>query len=443
MGSWIRGHAISACTLSAREDPSLGHEITFNKQEGTLGRVSRQSSRYVGAMSTYLVLGLGMQGTAAAHDLFLHGGATRLVLVDSDRKRLGEAAARLTSLMAGSPVDLQTHVLDVAMARFEGEDEVSATLGSLFAGAELCMNCLPYRFSLAMTRFALEHATHIADLGGNTAIVREQLAMAAGHENGAQVAVLPDCGLMPGMGNLFAAHALGELGDCESIHIRCCGLPTDPKPPLDYMLLFNVNGLINEYFGMAQVLRQGEIREVQTFGELESIGLPMPSHLAGAGRDFEAFITSGGLSTLPWSFEGRVQDLDYKTVRYAGHHAKFKLLKDLGLFAETGEGPPRKILGSCLEAALDHPDDEDLAFLRCTARAGGKQLQLEMFDLRDGETGFTAMERTTAYSATACLYGVLIGKTKVGAGPIENAVDTGWYLEALGQRGIGVSVTRS
>ena len=384
-----------------------------------------------------------MQGTAAAHDLFLHGGATRLILVDSHSGRLEKATKRLRALMGAKQIDVQAHVLDVGEAEHGATNEASRDLAALFHGAELCMNCLPYRFSLAMTRFALEHETHIADLGGNTAIVREQLALAAAHRNGAKIAVLPDCGLMPGMGNLFAAHALGELGDCDSIHIRCCGLPTDPKPPLDYMLLFNVNGLINEYFGLAQVLRAGSICEVQTFGELESIDLPMPSHLAGAGRDFEAFITSGGLSTLPWSFEGRVQDLDYKTVRYAGHHAKFKLLKDLGLFAETGEGPPRKILGACLEAALDHPDDEDLAFLRCTAMAGGRQIELEMFDLRDGETGFTAMERTTAYSATACLYGVLIGKTKVGAGPLEEAVDTGWYLEALGQRGIQVSVTRT
>ena len=394
-------------------------------------------------MSTYLVLGLGMQGTAAAYDLFLHGGATRLVLVDSDRERLGRAADRLHGLMGAKPVPLQTHVLDVGGARFGADDGASQALGKLFAGADLCMNCLPYRFALEMTRFALELRTHIADLGGNTAIVREQLAMVADHVHGPSVAVLPDCGLMPGMGNLFAAHALGELGDCDSIHIRCCGLPTDPKPPLDYMLLFNVNGLINEYFGMAQVLRGGAICEVETFGELESIELPMPSHLKGAGRDFEAFLTSGGLSTLPWSFEGRVQDLDYKTVRYAGHHAKFKLLKDLGLFAETGEGPPRKILGACLEAALDHPGDEDLAFLRCTARAGGKGIKLEMFDLRDSETGFTAMERTTAYSATACLYGVLIGKTKLGEGPIEDAVDTSWYLEALALRGIQVQVKRA
>ncbi len=53
------------------------------------------------------------------------------------------------------------------------------------------------------------------------------------------------------------------------------------------------------------------------------------------------------------------------------------------------------------------------------------------------------MERTTAYSATACLYGVVIGKTKIGAGPIESAVDATWYLDALAERGIPVSVRRT
>jgi lysine 6-dehydrogenase len=405
-------------------------------------------SGYLVLMSTYLVLGLGMQGTAAAHDLIIHGAATRLLLVDADEERLAKAAERLARLTDFEA--LEQHVLDAD----------DGALVQLFERAELCMNCLPYKFSLAMTRLALDHGVHIADLGGNTAIVREQLSMAKAHPRGAQTAVLPDCGLMPGMGNLFAAFALDELGDCDSIYLRCCGLPTDPKPPLDYMMLFNVNGLINEYFGMAQVLRNGELLDVPTFGELETLELPMPANLPGVSHKFEAFLTSGGLSTTPWSFAGRVQNLDYKTVRYAGHHAKFHLLKELGLFEEKpmevpelgsamgAHAPmanvaPRAVLGVCLERVLHHPGDEDLAFLRCTATAGDKCLELEIFDIRDSKTGFTAMERTTAYSATACLYGVVIGKTKIGAGPIESAVDATWYLDALAERGIPVSVRRT
>ncbi|MDF1800617.1 MAG: saccharopine dehydrogenase C-terminal domain-containing protein [Planctomycetota bacterium] len=397
-------------------------------------------------MSTYLVLGVGMQGTAAAYDLIQSCGATRLILADSSAERLEAAEQRLVR-MTGFP-GIEVRRIDVA-----GPD---GPLRAAFEEAEACMNCLPYRFSLAITRLALDTGTHLADLGGNTAVVREQLAMAAAHPRGSDVAVLPDCGLMPGMGNLFVAHAVAELGDCAEVRVRCGGLPTEPEGPLQYALLFNVHGLINEYFGRAQVLRGGAVTELDTFTELE----PLAVDFAARGleqRDCEAFITSGGLSTTPWTFAGRIGELDYKTIRYAGHHERFGLLVELGLLAEDelqvtpsragAQGPvavaPRDVLATCLERALSYPGTVDLAVLRCTATAtDGRTLELEMFDVLDDVTGFTAMERATAFSATACLYGALKGKVAIGGGPIEAAVDTTWYLGALAERGIEVTLTK-
>lgn len=394
-------------------------------------------------MSTYLVLGLGLQGTAAAHDLILHGGATRLILVDSDGPRLATAKARLEGLTGFGA--LEAHEIAVSTEA----SGAPAALAEAFDAADLAMNCLPYRFSEAMTALALDAGCHIADLGGNTAIVRRQLAMAAEHPRGKETAVLPDCGLMPGMGNLFVAHAVRELGACDSVHVRCGGLMSEPSGPLDYALLFNVYGLINEYFGQAQVLRGGKVVETATFGELEEIEIDF-EHRGLPARPCEAFITSGGLSTTPWTFAGKIGELDYKTVRYRGHHEKFKLLVDLGLLGEQaidlprgGSAVPRDVLAAALTRTLTVPDVDDLAFLRCTAKAGERTLELELFDRKSPETGFTAMERTTAYSATACLAGVLSGHTRPAAGPIETAVDTAWYLEALAKRGIGVTRTSS
>lgn len=168
-------------------------------------------------------------------------------------------------------------------------------------------------------------------------------------------------------------------------------------------------------------------------------------------RACEAFITSGGLSTTPWTFAGQIGELDYKTVRYRGHFDKVRLLVELGLLGEDeiellrgGSAVPRDVLATLLERVLvsDDPDGvDDLAFLRVTARASSSSMELEMFDRRSTATGFTAMERTTAYSATACLLGVLSGHTEIGAGPIEKAVDTDWYLQALAARGIQVRVS--
>lgn len=42
---------------------------------------------------------------------------------------------------------------------------------------------------------------------------------------------------------------VNQLGDLEKVSVRCGGLPQNPKPPLDYMLVFSVAGLTNEYFG--------------------------------------------------------------------------------------------------------------------------------------------------------------------------------------------------
>ena len=94
-----------------------------------------------------------------------------------------------------------------------------------------------------------------------------------------------------------------------------------------HRIVFAVEGLINEYVERARVIRGGHVVEVESMTEVESLDFPAPF-----GR-MEAFQTSGGTSTLPETFAGRVRELDYKTIRYPGHCERFKLLIDLGLCA--------------------------------------------------------------------------------------------------------------
>ncbi len=380
-------------------------------------------------MVHYLVLGAGMQGTACVFDLIRHGGATNLTWVDGHEVRLEQGLQRIAELTGFS--NLRGQTVDATDQR---------ALLPLFSEAKLCVNALPYRFAPAMTMLALQARTHYLDLGGNNEIVREQLEMHRAHPSGAELCVLPDCGLMPGMGNLFVAHAVAQLGDLERCEVRCGGLPQEPKPPLDYKLVFSVAGLINEYFGQAQILRNGRLIEIATFSELEQIEIDQLGTC-------EAFVTSGGLGTTPYTFEGRIDNLDYKTIRYPGHHAKFSTLLDLGLL---GEEPlqigskaiaPREVLHYLLERKLAFPKDLDLVFLRMTAQAkSGAMLRMEMFDKPDRETAFTAMERTTAYSATAVAAMVARGKVRTGPGTLEQVVDPNSYLEELAARGIEVRV---
>jgi lysine 6-dehydrogenase len=184
------------------------------------------------------------------HDLILRCEATSVAWVDNDETRLNAGLARINKLCAS----------EIARAGFQGlkghklDASDEAGLATLFKASDVCLNALPYRFALQMTRLALDGDCHYLDLGGNTEIVRKQQAMHKAHANATKLCVLPDCGLMPGMGNLFTALAVKRLGDLERVAVRCGGLPQNPKPPLDYMILFSVAGLTNEYFGTSNTV---------------------------------------------------------------------------------------------------------------------------------------------------------------------------------------------
>jgi lysine 6-dehydrogenase len=151
---------------------------------------------------------------------------------------------------------------------------------------------VPYFLNPGLARASIDAGASFCDLGGNTAIVAEELALdALARARG--VSVVPDCGLAPGMANTLAAYLIERTHVPRAVHIRVGGLPERPRPPLDYMLVFAIEGLTNEYTGEAIVLRDGKITRIPTLDEVESLEFPAP-----VGR-CEAFKTSGGSSTCP------------------------------------------------------------------------------------------------------------------------------------------------
>src|SRR5688572_23441264 len=132
--------------------------------------------------------------------------------------------------------------------------------------------------------------------------------------------------------------------------------------------------------------------------EVETLEFPEPF-----GR-MEAFQTSGGTSTLPDTFLGRVKELDYKTIRYPGHCEKFKTMIDLGLCSSdvvAVDGvtvAPRRLLGELLVQNLPH-DEPDVVLVRVEFAGGGKRLTYDIIDRHDPKTGLSAMMRTTAFPA--------------------------------------------
>ncbi len=252
----------------------------------------------------YVVLGAGMQGTASAYDMARFGEAEQIILADIDLRVAQRAATRVNrltqrKLAKAAKVDVKDH----------------NALVKLLKGANAVLSAVPYYFNVGIAKAAIEAKVNMCDLGGSTDIVFEQLKLDR-RARKAGITIVPDCGLMPGMGNTLAVYGMNKLkrlgARCKEVQIRCGGLPQKPKPPLFYKLVFNIEGLTKEYTGKAYVLRGGKITRIEALTELEEIEFPEPVGCC------EAFITSGGTSTCPWTFKGQLDRYEYKTVRYSG-----------------------------------------------------------------------------------------------------------------------------
>jgi lysine 6-dehydrogenase len=367
-----------------------------------------------------LVLGAGRMGLGAVHDLAGQPDVARVTVADVDGDRAAAVAARAGAKGKAVAIDVSD----------------AAAVTALMREHAAAISCVNYWLNEQLAKCAIDAGTNFCDLGGNNTVVDKELALdAAARAKG--VNVIPDCGLAPGMTAVLVAHAVSRVGDAEEIHIRVGGLPLDPKPPLDYQMVFAVEGLINEYVERARVLRGGRIVEVESMTELEELEFPAPF-----GR-LEAFQTSGGTSTLVDTYLGRIRELDYKTIRYPGHCAKFKTMIDLGLCSsEPVNGVvPRKLFGELLVRHLPH-DEPDAVLVRVEVSGGGKRLRYDIIDRYDEATGLSAMMRTTAFPAS--IVALMMARrqtTSKGALPQEKCIPAELFMQELAARGIKVDVT--
>jgi lysine 6-dehydrogenase len=284
----------------------------------------------------------------------------------------------------------------------------------------------------------------MTDLGGNTELVRKQLLQSSEAEK-AGIAVIPDCGQVPGMGTSLITYCMSKLDSTEEVMMWDGGNPADPKPPFNYILTFNIAGLTNEYYGVAHFIREGRRVEVPTFlpEDYETIELPDPI------GEMEAFVAGGGTSTMPWTFEGKLETLWNKTLRWPGHFVQWKAYMDAGLLEEQAievDGSsvsPRQVLHALMEPKIKaKPGERDFVVVRVLARGtkNGKRSQVlvELIDRYDLDTGFTAMERTTGWDASIKAIMCAQGHTPRGVHPAELAVPPGLYVEELRRRGFAL-----
>jgi len=379
----------------------------------------------------YIVLGSGRQGVSAAYDLGRFGLADEIVMADIDAGAAGRAAARLNGLLGR----------EVARPRQVDVMSDARAVTDLLAGADACLGATHYDVNVALTGLAIGSKTHLVDLGGNTGVVREQIALNR-EAAMAGITVVPDCGMGPGLNISLATYAMSLVEGPREVRIWDGGLPQDPQPPWHYASTFNVAGLTNEFDGDAIYLRGGRRTQVPCFEDVEEFDF------APVGR-VEAFVTSGGLSTSPWTFEGTLDRLENKTIRYPGFAAKFKAFRDLGLFrldaVEAGGARvvPRELFHALLEPQLRRPEVRDICLMRvrCDGQTGGRRAAatIELVDRYDESTGLTAMQRLTGWHASIMLIAAVEGRIKPGVVPVEKALAGKAVADEARRRGLAIT----
>ncbi len=375
-----------------------------------------------------LVLGGGLMGRAAAWDMCRQPDVGEVTIADVDGQRAKEAAEFARS-------DCVRHMeLDV-----KKRDSVLAAMKE----ADAVLGAVSYTVNLELSELAIEAGVHFNDMGGNNTVVAEQLKLDE-RAKAAGISIIPDTGLAPGMVCPLAMHGVRKMDEARSVRIRVGGLPQKPRPPLNYMLVFSVEGLINEYVEPCVAICGGKIVDnVEPLVDVEEIEFPPPF-----GK-LEAFNTSGGTSTLPHTLLGLVRELDYKTIRYPGHADKMRTILELGFMDSTPVDagglmvPPRSVLERVINKNVPK-GGEDTVLVRVTVegKKNGKKARAvyEMIDYRDERTGLTAMMRGTALPASIICLMMARGETAPGAIPQELAIDGDRFIEEILARGMPLDV---
>ncbi|MFW9888828.1 MAG: saccharopine dehydrogenase family protein [Candidatus Thorarchaeota archaeon] len=372
-----------------------------------------------------LVLGAGLMGRGAAYYLAHTDKVEQFIVADIDEKAANGLAKEFGEKAVAERVDARD------------KDQ----LISLFSRVDSVISAISYTVNELHTEVAIETGANMVDLGGNIFVHEKQFAM---HDKAkeAGVTVIPDIGLAPGMTNVLARAGIDQLSRTDSVQLRVGGLQQDPRPPLNYSLIFSVEGLINEYVEPCRILRNGKIAMEDPLVGFEELEFPEPF-----GK-LEAFNTSGGTSTLPITYEGKIDNLDYKTIRYPGHGHKMWCIYKLGLMDNNEmefDGTriaPRRVLERLLEENLP-PTGKDVTLVRCTIEGWkgteSRTIQYQLIDYFDDETKLTSMMRTTSFPAAAvavmCADGTI---TERGVLAPEVAIPPQVFIEEMRNRGIDI-----
>ena len=325
---------------------------------------------------------------------------------------IGQTIARLLAASG----DYQLTVLDrdeaalarlgaLPLQRVAADTADPAVLLRHLRGQQAVVNALPYHLATMAATQAREAGCHYFDLTEDVAATQAIQRLA----DGATTAFMPQCGLAPGFIGIVANHLAQRFEQLHEVKMRVGALPAFPTNALKYNLTWSVDGLINEYCHPCEAIHEGR--------RIEALPLEGLEHFSLDGVEYEAFNTSGGLGTLCDTLAGRVQTLDYKSVRYPGHRALMRVLLD-ELLLKQDVDTLKRILRHSIPSTMQ---DVVLVFVTVSGLRDGVLLQ-EVFARKifaergdgAGAPAQSAIQITTAAGICAALdlfrEGVLPGR---------------------------------
>ncbi|MGD8545441.1 MAG: saccharopine dehydrogenase family protein [Candidatus Bathyarchaeota archaeon] len=372
-----------------------------------------------------LVLGCGHIGSVAAEDLAESTVTNDIVVADKDGSRAEDIAKRIgRANVSGLQLDISDH--DQLIRTLRDFDLVMGFLpGDL--GHELVLSCVEAGKNLVDVSYMPENCLKL-----------DERALEA------DITIILDCGLAPGISNILVGHATTMVDEIRRVHIMVGGLPERNIPPLGYVVTWSPENLIDEYTRRAKIIQDCKMVEVEALSGLEEVELPHFGKL-------EAFYTDG-LRTLPYTIRN-VKEMWEKTLRYPGHAEKVRLLRSLGFFDEKpiviGDTKlsPKELTTILFDKKLRRSDAKDIVVMKIEVEGARNNVRTKytytLMDRHDEDRGITAMARTTAYPASVIAQLVLTGViSEKGVIPLEKlGMDESFFsvfLNQLKDRGVKI-----
>jgi len=377
-----------------------------------------------------LLLGVGLQGSAALFDLIHSEEVRQITAADWDLDRILATGQKLNG----------------GKVKYEKVDASDLqAIGELLQASDAVINLMPGKFRNPIARAAIRQRCHYIDASYSTPEIEALDDMARDYG----VCVLPECGLDPGIDYVLAALAVSELDTVLHLRSYGAGVPDNQSKdnPLAYKISWTFEGVLSGYYRPARIIEQGLIRDIppdQIFLErnvreidIEGLG-SLETYPNG---DAVRFIKRLGISET-------VQSAGRYSMRWPGHAAFWRRMVGLGFLAEThptqpeGEIPPRKYLHDLLVPQLQYAENErDVAIVRVEAEGlkDGRPARIvyQVIDFRDLETGLLAMQRTVGFTTSIGAQMILRGEIK-GPGVLSPLKDVpaAPFIEALKARDI-------